>query len=210
MPIHVFYDNSNVWGGAHSVRIKLEPEIPWVALRIGSANIFKLIEQGRTAKTKILAGSVPPSCEELWEFARNNRYQTDLLKRVEKDDGSVGEQGVDEILHLKIANALIDYPSTDILVVVTGDGSVSEFGTGFIPKNERAIKLGWRVEVWSWSATCSRKFLALSKKFSSQLKLISLDPFYLGVTFVKAGNYYRMVGGIRENFDLNGRNMQKL
>ena len=146
----------------------------------------------RQAATRVLAGSVPPSSEELWEWARKNKYQTDLLKRVESDDGSISEQGVDEILHLKIANVLIDHPSTDTHVVVTGDGSVSEFGTGFIPQIERAIKLGWRVEVWSWSKTLSRKYLTLSKKWPQQVKLIALDPFYESVTFVRPGHYYRI------------------
>jgi hypothetical protein len=208
--IHVFYDNSNVWGGAQAHRIATEPEVPWVALRIHTTHMFRLIEQARPAPTRVLAGSVPPSSEELWEWARKNKCQTDLLKRVESDDGSISEQGVDEILHLKIANVLIDHPSTDTLVVVTGDGSVSEFGTGFIPQIERAIKLGWRVEVWSWSKTLSRKYLTLSKKWPQQVRLIALDPFYESVTFVQPGHYYRITDGKREEFDLDGRTASKL
>jgi hypothetical protein len=95
--------------------------------------MFNFIEQGREASTRILAGSVPPSSEELWAFARKKKYQTDLLGRVETDDGSIVEQGVDEILHLKIANVVLDNPNIDTLVVATGDGTLSKFGTGFIP-----------------------------------------------------------------------------
>lgn len=210
VPIHVFYDNSNVWGGAQAHRAENEPTVPWVALRIHTTHMFRLIEQARHAVTRVLAGSVPPAADELWEWARKNKYQTDLLKKVESDDGSISEQGVDEILHLKIANVLIDYPSTDTLVVVTGDGSVSEFGTGFISQIDRAIKMGWRIEVWSWSKTLSRKYLALSKKWPKQVKLIALDPFYESVTFVQPGHYHRIAGGKREEFDLNGRAASKL
>jgi hypothetical protein len=172
--------------------------------------MFRLIEQGRTAATRVLAGSVPPSSEELWEWARRNRYQTDLLRKVESDDGSIIEQGVDEILHLKIANVLIDHPNTDTLVVVTGDGNISEFGTGFISQIERAIKLGWKVEVWSWSKTLSRKYLTLSRKWPQQLKLIAFDPYYESLTFVQPGHYHRITDGKQEEFDLDGRVAAKL
>ncbi len=210
MPIHVFYDNSNVWGGAQAHRIANEPNVPWVALRIHTTHMFNLIEQGRAATSRVLAGSVPPSTEELWEWARKNKYQTALLRKVESDDGSIIEQGVDEILHLKIANVLIDYPNTDTLVVVTGDGNLSEFGTGFISQIERAIKLGWRIEVWSWSKTLSRKYLTLQKKWPLQVKLIALDPFYESVTFVQPGHYHRIADGKREEFDLDGRTATRL
>jgi hypothetical protein len=208
--IHVFYDNSNAWGGAQAHRAANEPEVPWVALRIHTTHMFRLIEQGRQAVTRVLAGSVPPSSEELWEWARKNRYQTALLRKVESDDGSIIEQGVDEVLHLKIANVLIDHPNTDVLVVVTGDGNLSEFGTGFLSQIERAIKLGWKVEVWSWSRTLSRKYLTLAKKWPGQLKLIALDPFYESVTFVQPGHYHRIADGKREEFDLSGRTVGKL
>ncbi|MGA7522636.1 MAG: NYN domain-containing protein [Acidobacteriaceae bacterium] len=205
MAIHVFYDNSNIWGGAQKLRSESEEEVPWVALRISYTHIFNLLEQGRHAHTKVLGGSVPPSCEELWEFARSRHYETNLLKRVEKDDGSIGEQGVDELLHLKIANTLIDYPKSDILVVATGDGRMSEFGTGFLAQVHRAIKLGWRVEIWSWTGVCSRKYITLQKANADQVKLIPIDSHYAAVTFVKPGHYYRMVDGNREDFDLIGR-----
>lgn len=87
MSIHVFFDNSNIWGGAQNVRNITEPGVPWPALRIYYKNLFKLIEDGREAKTKVLAGSVPPSCAALWEYAKAEGYDTALLKRVEKDDG---------------------------------------------------------------------------------------------------------------------------
>ncbi len=42
------------------------------------------------------------------KHAQRGGYDTDLLRRVEADDGRLIEQGVDEMLHLKIANALLD------------------------------------------------------------------------------------------------------
>jgi len=210
MAIHVFYDNSNVWGGARNLGVTKDQAVPWAAIRVHFKHIFSFIEQGRKAHTRILAGSVPPSSEELWEFARENRYETDLLRKVESDDGSISEQGVDEVLHLKMANVLLDFPKTDTLVVVTGDGNISEFGTGFIPQIERALRIGWKVEVWSWSNTLSRKYLTIRRRHSTHLRLISLDAAYEGLTFVQPGSYHRMIDGIREEFDVSPRYVGKL
>ena len=191
MAIHVFFDNSNIWGGAQAVRASTEPGVPWPALRIYYRNLFDLIEAGRTAETRILAGSVPPSCAALWEFARDRGYQTDLLHRVQRDDGSVGEQGVDEVLHLKIANALLDFSPPQTLVIATGDGSISEFGTGFPKQIERAIRAGWNVELWSWNPTLKEKlYKQLETSSGGAMKICVLDPNYQSVTFVKGGEYY--------------------
>ena len=191
MTIHVFFDNSNIWGGAQAVRNITEPGVPWSALRLHFANLFTLIEGGRSASNAVLAGSVPPSCESLWEYAREQGYDTDLLRRVEKEDGSIGEQGVDEILHMKIANAIIDFDPPQTLVVATGDGRVSEFGTGFVTQIRRALGKGWNVEVWSWGETLNeRKYHALRDEFTGRLIIKYLDPHYRSVTFVRGGEYY--------------------
>lgn len=65
------------------------------------------------------------------------------------------EQGVDEVLHLKILETLMDYsPSTNasktrpVLVLATGDANSSEYNpTGFLGCVRRALALGWDVEL---------------------------------------------------------------
>lgn len=189
MSAHVFFDNSNIWLGAHSVRSVEEPTVPHHALRIYYRNLFAKLEGDRTVETRILAGSVPPSCETLWAFARNHGYQTDLLHRVQRDDGSVGEQGVDEILHLKIANALLDFSPPQTLVVATGDGSVSEFGTGFRTQIERALKIGWDVELWTWEKSMNGRYRQIEANSAGKMTIHYLDPDYRSITFVKGGQY---------------------
>jgi hypothetical protein len=103
------------------------------------------MENGREIVTKVLAGSVPPSCEPLWAYAHQNGYTTDLLRKVEREDGTVGEQGVDELLHLKIANTLLDHPR-GTLAIATGDGRVSQFGTGFAAQIDRALNHAYPVD----------------------------------------------------------------
>lgn len=102
MDAHVFIDNSNVFGGAQRAAHVLEPGALWMAVRIYYRNLFTLIERGLNPVTRVLAGSVPPGNDALWESARRCGYDTDLLRRVENFDGRLVEQGVDEIAHLKI------------------------------------------------------------------------------------------------------------
>ncbi|KAG0304851.1 hypothetical protein BGZ98_004950 [Dissophora globulifera] len=75
------------------------------------------------------------------------------------------EQGVDEILHLKILEAVFDHePAT--LVVATGDGGDSEFGGGGFPAViRRALKRGWQVEIVSWEEQLSGAYLELVQEY---------------------------------------------
>ena len=105
MARHVFIDNSNIYGGAQRAAPTLEPGVVWPAVRVYFRNLVQLIERGGGVATRVLAGSVPPGSEDLWEHARRLGYNTDILRRVASDDGRLVEQAVDEVLLLKIANA---------------------------------------------------------------------------------------------------------
>src|SRR5262245_35879603 len=140
MIYNVFVDNSNVFGGAQSLSARLEKHVPWPALRVHFRNLALLVEGGQQIGLRVLAGSVPPGNDDLWNYAREMKYETNLLNKIDKYDGRMGEQGVDELLHLKIANLLLDTEEPQVLVLVTGDGRVSQFGTGFALQAERALK----------------------------------------------------------------------
>jgi hypothetical protein len=137
----------------------------------------------------VLAGSVPPGNEELWKHARACSYDTDLLRRVDRDDGRLSEQGVDELLHLKIANVLLDYEPPQTLVIASGDGSDSEFGTSFPQQIERALKRQWTVVVWSWKEQLSGKLRGLAAQHRGAFSIRDLDPFYYSVSFLQQGRY---------------------
>src|SRR5947209_262683 len=104
MAIHIFWDNSNIWGGLQGIREIREPAVPWYALRGYFRNLYQLVSGGREVVTRVMAGSVPPECEELWEHARDLGFSTDLLQRVESAPNVQTEQAVDEIMHMKMAN----------------------------------------------------------------------------------------------------------
>ena len=189
MPAHVFVDNSNIFGGVQRTASVAEPAAPWPAIRLYYRNFVQLIEGRHGILTRVLAGSVPPGNEDLWEYARSAGYDTSLLRKIEKDDGRLGEQGVDELLHLKIANVLLDYDPPQTLVLGTGDGQLGQFGTSFEQQVSRALKLGWDVEVWSWGMQLSGRFAKLRSPSGASATIHVLDPYYRSITFVKGGDY---------------------
>lgn len=191
MPAHIFVDNSNIFGGAQRAAKTLEPDVPRQAVRVYYRNFFSLLEHGHGAvKTRILGGSVPPGNEALWDYARKAHYNTDLLKRVVSDDGRLVEIGVDEILHLKIANVVHDYKVPQTLVLGTGDGARSTYGTSFRDQAVRALGRGWSVRVYSWRDQLSNKFRELVCD-TVDMRIIELDDYYQSLTFTTLG---RVVG----------------
>ena len=186
---HIFVDNANIYGGAQRAAATLEPGAIWMAVRLYYRNFFSLIE-GADVTTRTMAGSVPPGNEALWQTARDLGYNTDLLRRVEQDDGRLIEQAVDEMLHLRIANALLDHDPPQTLVIATGDGRDSEWYTSFPAQAERALKRGWNVEIWSWREQLATiRYDRLCRLYKGRVIVKVLDPYYKALTFVKAGTY---------------------
>jgi hypothetical protein len=189
MSAHIFIDNSNIFGGAQRAAETHEPEAVWMAVRVYYENFFELIEHGHQPETKVLAGSVPPGNEALWDYAREGGYDTDLLQKIEKDDGNLVEQGVDEMLHLKIANAILDHDPPQTLVLATGDGNISDFGTSFVDQARRALDQGWEVKVWSWDEQLSGRYNRITEPSNGSLDINLLDLYYKQITFIQGGEY---------------------
>ena len=74
-------------------------------------------------------------------------------------------------------------------MLVTGDGRVSQFGTGFALQAERALKCDWQVEIWSWRSALSPAFGKLAETYPGSIRIHDLDRFFRQVTFVKGGTY---------------------
>ena len=107
-----------------------------------------------------------------------------LMERLPSGDGAVigglrryKEQGVDEILHLKILqtlNAHTDRQDEEgasvgvwrkTIVLATGDARGGQFNKdGFVGAVKEALKRGWNVELWSWSDGLSRAWKDYSKR----------------------------------------------
>ncbi|POS79107.1 hypothetical protein DHEL01_v202500 [Diaporthe helianthi] len=90
------------------------------------------------------------------------------------------EQGVDEILHLKMVQSILDAPRPGTMVLATGDAAEAEFSDGFLSNVERALERGWNVELVGWRRNISgawRNQAFLAKWAVGQFRLIELDDF---------------------------------
>jgi len=80
------------------------------------------------------------------------------------------EQGVDELLQLKLHQAIADVdvvPPNATIVLATGDGNAGQFNEeGFLGCVRTALKKGWRVELYAWEGGLSR---AWKREFSEGL-----------------------------------------
>lgn len=95
-------------------------------------------------------------------------------------DMSYREQGVDEILQLKMGNTAMAYlGNPGIMVLATGDAEKAEYSDGFQKQVERILKMGWVVEVVSWKRGLSHawKRSKWTQKWGDQFRTILLDPF---------------------------------
>lgn len=91
----------------------------------------------------------------------------------------VAEQGVDELLHMKMLESLVDTPEPTTIVLASGDAAEAEYSGGFFKNVERALKKGWRVELVAWSSGLSREYRspAFLTKWHDQFTIIELDDF---------------------------------
>ena len=206
--IHVFVDFSNIMIGFHDC-LKLARDIPITTrtrrIPMCFHNFSLLMERGRPAAKRVLVGSDrPPAIEEAKELG----FETNILERVHKSKelpitprksksgGNSGlssgsettpgvgpqkwvEQAVDEILHLKILESLVDASEPSTIVLATGDAAQAEYSAGFLKMVERALEKGWMVELVSFKLNTSnaykrREFRA---RWGQMFKWIQIDPY---------------------------------
>lgn len=99
------------------------------------------------------------------------------------------EQGVDEILHLKMLESLLETEQPATMVLATGDAAAAEFSGGFRRYVVRALERGWHIEVVGWGANMSsawfdREFL---RYWGPRFRVCCLD----GVVEELIAGYYR-------------------
>ncbi|KAH6332394.1 hypothetical protein HBI37_175060 [Parastagonospora nodorum] len=89
------------------------------------------------------------------------------------------EQGVDELLHLKMCQSMLDTETPSTMVLATGDGAEAEMSDGFLAHVERALRLGWKVELITWRQQTNGgyKRKAFRQKWGEQFSITELDDF---------------------------------
>lgn len=93
------------------------------------------------------------------------------------------EQGVDELLQLKLHQAIADVdipPPNATIVLVTGDGNVGQFSDeGFLGPVRTALKKGWKVELYAWEDGLSRAWKRefAEGPYGDRFRIIKLEDF---------------------------------
>ncbi|KAJ5206129.1 hypothetical protein N7491_003252 [Penicillium cf. griseofulvum] len=172
------------------------------------ANLALIMERGREATKRVLVGSDRlPSVDEAERLGyeanileRVHKVKVTTPHRNHKfrknpGSGSQGassgpetvaasgerwvEQGVDEILHLKILESILDTEHPATIVLATGDAAVAEFSGGFMKMVERGLQRGWNVELVSFSQGTSYAYRKkeFRIRWGDQFKLVELDRY---------------------------------
>ncbi|KAK4945995.1 hypothetical protein LTR10_014797 [Elasticomyces elasticus] len=206
--VHVFVDVSNISIGFHDC-LKLARGMPrdtrLKRVPLSFHNFSLVLERGRPAAKRVLVGSDKyPAIQQ----AKGLGYETNILERVHKakdltprqkkyrsggeTSGSETtaftpqaatekwvEQAVDEILHLKILESLVDAEKPSTIVLATGDAAEAEYSGGFLRMVERALEKGWSVELVSFRLNTSSlyKRKEFRARWGPMFKWVELDPW---------------------------------
>ncbi|KAF4453729.1 cell wall glucanase [Fusarium austroafricanum] len=197
--IHVFVDMSNIIiGFQNALRTKFGmPESSrFVPLPQMNLSFFhELLTRNRYAEWLNVGCSVHPNRSEppFIQELKGLGYRVDLRNRRPEHSGpddhsSTYEAGgfryvedmVDETLQIRIGESVMQYfeiPGT--LVIATGDARPAKYSDGFLAYAQRALKMGWSVEVVSWKASLSSAWNALlrDQSIGSRFRIIELDQF---------------------------------
>lgn len=89
------------------------------------------------------------------------------------------EQAVDEILHLKMMESVVDASKPSTMVLATGDAAEAEYSGGFLRMVDRALCKGWKVELTSFRRNISGAYRDrdFRKKWGDHFKIVELDDF---------------------------------
>lgn len=133
--------------------------------------------------------SEPSYVNELRRFG----YRVDLRCRQQKNahdpitsgyspSGSIRyvEDMVDETLQTRIGESVMQYfDKRGTLVLATGDARPAKFSDGFFIYADRALKMGWNVEVVSWKLSLSGAWTnpTWADPWGDRFRIIQLDDY---------------------------------
>ncbi|KAI9838231.1 MAG: hypothetical protein M1838_004622, partial [Thelocarpon superellum] len=168
-----------------------------------------ILERGRPAHKRVLVGSKPltPTIREAQDCGYQISILDRVMKAREPSprktrnqanghgngNGTSGlssgsetagprklvEQAVDEILHLKMLESLVDAKVPATMVLATGDAAEAEYSEGFFKMVERALEKGWKVELASFSQNLSFTYRkkAFRQKWKDRFVINKLDDY---------------------------------
>jgi hypothetical protein len=187
--VHVFLDMSNI-SISFQKSIKVLHKIPDDARFTPIPNLnleflTELLLRGREAKVLNVGCSVHPSRSppSFVQELRDLDYHVDLRERKALPEGRkarYAEDLVDETLQTRMGESVMEYfDRRGTLVIATGDAKPAKYSDGFFAYAERALKMGWNVEVVSWKASLSSTWVdpSWTEQWGSRFRVIELDGF---------------------------------
>ena len=146
-------------------------------MRLNIAKLCALLEARQlptpaAVRARHVVGSKLSSNSRFWDAFKEEGYSVKVLARDER-----GETGVDETLHAQILTAIVTTPATPTptLVLVTGDGNANEGYSNFTTCAKAALQHGWRLELWAWNRTLSKKLRQLHIEYPDRVAICLLD-----------------------------------
>lgn len=210
--LHIYIDHSNIFLGAQMI---LDPKAkgrdsvrrdPSIRLQIPA--LVGLVEGGRTCVDRLVFGSSTtasnPQLVRAWE---NLDYTVHLAHRLPGQ----GEQFVDDAIIAQINNAVLKFQTPPnpqhTLILMTGDGNQNLGRTNFLDCVDNALRRGWKVEVWSWRASTSRKYLEMAQHYGKEgvFKVVYLDSYRESITSKPKISNNNMTVANNSNMAIYGR-----
>lgn len=197
--IHVFLDMSNIDISFHStLRLKynLADTVRFTPLpQLNLDFLSEILTRGRPAESLIVGCSMKPGYREpqyIQRF-RDLGYHVDLRTRRKIEDVDLNERPVnsnpasryvedlvDETLQTRIGEAVMEYyKHQGTIVLATGDAKPAQYSDGFLVYVDRALKMGWNVEVVSWRCSLSEAWreLKVNGDWGDKFRIIELDDY---------------------------------
>ena len=113
------------------------------------------------------------------ELSAGSGSETGTAGGVTHADKKWVEQAVDEILHLKMMESIVDCSEPGTMILASGDAAEAEYSGGFLKMVERALVNGWKVEVACFRVNTSGAYRRkeFREKWAKKFKLVELDDF---------------------------------
>ncbi|WP_165448306.1 NYN domain-containing protein [Rhizobium leguminosarum] len=176
--VHIIWDNSNIFISGQSVCDKLERKA--YEFRMDFEALIDLAADGRRIEQVFCVGSVPPPTNSVWGHIEKKTGKKP--ETYERGAASGKEQAIDQALQTRMLRLGYDFTPAETIVLLSGDGSGFEEGTGFFADVRRLHKIGWKIEILSWRDHCKREMRIWAE---ANGLFVPLDDFYSSVTFLE-------------------------
>lgn len=176
MSVNIFWDNSNILLVGRNFSTDQEPGHK-KDFRIYFRNLLQFAANNRDVSYAFVAGSIPPQNDNLWQYFKKLGAVVETQERGILNNKEVA---VDEIIHKKMLERIVDVKTPETIVLLMGDGNGYAQGKGFIRQLERAVDYHWEIEVISWNIGCNKRLKEFASHYGTYREL---DPVYNSVTF---------------------------